>query len=126
MAAKKIKIKASSLVETLVSMVIILIVFGIGLLIFVNITKASRSETRKNTDEMMASWSHELETAGFGDDSTGEKLQDSIRLSYAVSTVAAYPDRLRLVIYTMHPEDNNRTDSLVRYIENRNEDGGQR
>lgn len=119
------QLRASSLVETLVSMIIILIVFGIGMLIFVNITKASRSETRKNTDEMMAAWSHELESTGFDGDSTGERYQDSIQLSYEATTVRSYPDRLRLVIYSMHPQDKKITDSLVRYIANDKEYGGQ-
>lgn len=125
MVVRTAHLKASSLVETLVSMVIILIVFGIGMLIFVNITKASKSEMHKNTDELMASWSHELEAMGFGRDSAGTKQQDSIQLSYAVATVQAYPDRLRLVIYALHPVDKKITDSLVRYIAGRTEDGGQ-
>ena len=125
MVRKAVQLKASSLVETLVSMIIILIVFGIGLLIFVNITKASRSETRKNTDEMMAAWSHELESTGFEGDSTGERLQDSIQLRYEVATVGAYPDRLRLVIYAIHPEDKKIMDSLVRYISGKTEEGRQ-
>lgn len=125
MAVRTVQLKASSLVETLVSMIIILIVFGIGMLIFVNITKASKSETRKNTDEMMASWSEELASSGFEGDSTGERLQDSIQLRYEVATVGAYPDRLRLVIYSIHPQDKKITDSLVRYITNDKEDGGQ-
>jgi len=125
MAVKTAHLKASSLVETLVSMVIILIVFGIGMLIFVNITKASKSEMRKNTDELMTSWSHELEVTGFGGDSAGTKQQDSIQLSYEVASIQAYPDRLRLVIYALHPVDKKITDSLVRYLANRTEDGGQ-
>lgn len=125
MAVRTVHLKASSLVETLVSMVIILIVFGIGMLIFVNITKASKSETRKNTDELMASWSYELETKGFEGDSSGTKQQDSIQLSYEVATVQRYSDRLRLVVYALHPADKKITDSLVRYIAVETEDGGQ-
>jgi len=121
MEVKTFELKASTLVETLVSMVIILIVFGIGMLIFVNITKASKSETRKNTDELMTSWSQQLEATGFDGNLTGEMLQDSILLIYEVSDLEEYEDRLRLVIYSKRPEDKKITDSLVRYIETKTE-----
>lgn len=124
MKPKIIRLKASSLVETLVSMVIILIVFGIGMLIFVNLTKASRSETRKSTTEQMMFWSRQLETSGFDSNTVGESQQDSIKLSYQLNEVEGYTDRLRLAVYAMS-EDGKVTDSLVRYIENKTEGGAQ-
>ncbi|SPZ88333.1 Uncharacterised protein [Sphingobacterium multivorum] len=72
MGVNILRLKASSLVETLVSMVIILIVFGIGMLIFVNLTKASRSETRKSTTEQMMLWSRQLEANGFDGNTEGK------------------------------------------------------
>lgn len=124
MRIKQVQLKASSLVETLVSMVIILIVFGIGMLVFVNITKASRSETRKSTSEAMSAWSYQLETAGFEGNTSGELQQDSIFLSYEAQQLPAYPDRLRLVVYALRPKDGKVTDSLVRYIVNKDENNG--
>ncbi len=124
MELKIIRLKASSLVETLVSMVIILIVFGIGMLIFVNLTKASRSETRKSTTEQMMLWSRQLETTGFDGNTAGESQQDSIKFSYQLNEVEGYTDRLRLAVYAMS-EDGKVTDSLVRYIENKTEGGAQ-
>ncbi|WP_333625486.1 hypothetical protein [Sphingobacterium siyangense] len=104
--------------ETLVSMVIILIVFGIGMLIFVNLTKASRSETRKSTTEQMMLWSRQLETSEFDGNTMGESLKDSIKLSYQLKETEGYPDRLRLTVYAIS-EEGKVTDSLVRYIENK-------
>ncbi len=118
MGDKMIRLKASSLVETLVSMVIILIIFGIGMLIFVNLTKASRSETRKSTTEQMMLWSRQLETSGFEGNTMGESLKDSIKLSYQLKETEGYPDRLRLAVYAIS-EEGKVTDSLVRYIENK-------
>lgn len=126
MGVKSIQLKASSLIETLVSMVIILIVFGIGMLIFVNITKASKSEMYKNTNELMTSWSQQLEATGFDGNLTGEMLHDSILLIYEVSDLEKYEDRLRLVIYSKRIEDRKTTDSVVRYIERKTENEGQR
>ncbi|MND62578.1 hypothetical protein D3C81_1523950 [compost metagenome] len=126
MGVKSIQLKASSLIETLVSMVIILIVFGIGMLIFVNITKASKSEMYKNTNELMTSWSQQLEATGFDGNLTGEMLQDSILLIYEVSNLKEYEDRLRLVIYSKRIQDRKTTDSVVRYIERKTENEGQR
>ncbi|WON94270.1 hypothetical protein [Sphingobacterium sp. UGAL515B_05] len=110
--------------ETLVSMVIILIVFGIGMLIFVNLTKASRSETRKSTTEQMMLWSRQLETTGFDGNTMGESLKDSIKLSYQLKETEGYPDRLRLAVYAIS-EEGKVTDSLVRYIENKAEERDQ-
>jgi len=124
MELKIIRLKASSLVETLVSMVIILIVFGIGMLIFVNLTKASRSETRKSTSEQMMLWSRQLETNGFEGNTEGESLRDSIKLSYQLKEAEGYPDRLRLAVYAVS-EDGKVTDSLIRYIENKTGEGSQ-
>jgi len=118
MGVNILRLKASSLVETLVSMVIILIVFGIGMLIFVNLTKASRSETRKSTTEQMMLWSRQLEANGFDGDTEGGSLQDSIKLSYQLQEAEGYPDRLRLAVYAIS-EEGKVTDSLVRYIENK-------
>ncbi|QRY55456.1 PilW family protein [Sphingobacterium siyangense] len=118
MGVNILRLKASSLVETLVSMVIILIVFGIGMLIFVNLTKASRSETRKSTTEQMMLWSRQLETSGFDGNTMGESLKDSIKLSYQLKETEGYPDRLRLAVYAIS-EEGKVTDSLVRYIENK-------
>lgn len=125
MAVKAKNLKGSSLVETLVSMVIILIVFGIGLMIFVNITKASRSEIRKNTGELMAAWSHELEAATPDGNLTGEIQRDSMLLSYEMTEMQSYPDRIRLVIHAMQQGDKKIMDSLVRYIPNRAGKGGE-
>jgi Tfp pilus assembly protein PilV len=124
MGVKIIRLKASSLVETLVSMVIILIVFGIGMLIFVNLTKASRSESRKSTSEQMMLWSHQLETSGFEGNTEEESLQDSIKLSYQLQEVGGYPDRLRLAVYAIS-EEGKVIDSLIRYIENKTTEGTQ-
>ncbi len=124
MGDKIIRLKASSLVETLVSMVIILIVFGIGMLIFVNLTKASRSETRKSTTEQMMLWSRQLEANGFEGNTEGESLQDSIKLSYQLREAEGYPDRSRLAVYAIS-EEGKVTDSLVRYIENKAEERDQ-
>lgn len=121
MGVNILRLKASSLVETLVSMVIILIVFGIGMLIFVNLTKASRSETRKSTTEQMMLWSRQLETSGFDGNTMGESLKDSIKLSYQLKETEGYPDRLRLAVYAIS-EEGKVTDSLVRYIENKAEE----
>ncbi|QRQ61133.1 hypothetical protein [Sphingobacterium multivorum] len=118
MGVNILRLKASSLVETLVSMVIILIVFGIGMLIFVNLTKASRSETRKSTTEQMMLWSRQLEANGFDGNTEGESLQDSIKLSYQLKETEGYPDRSRLAVYVIS-EEGKVTDSLVRYIENK-------
>lgn len=120
MAVKIMRLKASSLVETLVSMVIILIVFGIGMLIFVNLTKATKSQTRKSTSEQMMLWSRQLEADGFDGNTEGDKLQDSVKLSYLLTAVEGYTDRQRLVIYSI-ADDGKITDSLVRYIENKTE-----
>ncbi len=124
MGGKIIRLKASSLVETLVSMVIILIVFGIGMLIFVNLTKASRSETRKSTSEQMMLWSQQLETNGFEGNTKGESLRDSIKLSYHLREAEGYSDRLRLAVYAVS-EEGKVTDSLIRYIENKTGEGSQ-
>ncbi|HAK28396.1 MULTISPECIES: PilW family protein [Sphingobacterium] len=124
MGVNILRIKASTLVETLVSMVIILIVFGIGMLIFVNLTKASRSETRKSTTEQMMLWSRQLEANGFDGDTEGESLQDSIKLSYQLQEAEGYPDRLRLAVYAIS-EEGKVIDSLIRYIENKTAEGGQ-
>jgi Tfp pilus assembly protein PilV len=123
MGDKMIRLKASSLVETLVSMVIILIVFGIGMLIFVNLTKASRSETRKSTTEQMMLWSLQLEANGFDGNTEGETLQDSIKLSYQLREAEGYPDRSRLAVYAIS-EEGKIIDSLIRYIENKTAEGG--
>lgn len=120
MAVKIMRLKASSLVETLVSMVIILIVFGIGMLIFVNLTKATKSQTRKSTSEQMMLWSRQLEADGFDGSTEGDKLQDSVKLSYLLTAVEGYTDRQRLIIYSI-ADDGKITDSLVRYIENKTE-----
>ncbi|MGJ1513824.1 hypothetical protein ACR79N_02460 [Sphingobacterium siyangense] len=124
MGDKMIRLKASSLVETLVSMVIILIIFGIGMLIFVNLTKASRSETRKSTTEQMMLWSRQLEANGFDGNTEGESLQDSIKLSYQLREAEGYPDRSRLAVYAIS-EEGKVIDSLIRYIENKTAEGGQ-
>lgn len=124
MGGKIIRLKASSLVETLVSMVIILIVFGIGMLIFVNLTKASRSETRKSTSEQMMLWSQQVETNGFEGNTEGESLRDSIKLSYQLREAEGYSDRLRLAVYAVS-EEGKVTDSLIRYIENKTGEGSQ-
>ncbi len=124
MGVNILRLKASSLVETLVSMVIILIVFGIGMLIFVNLTKASRSETRKSTTEQMMLWSRQLETTGFDGNTMGESLKDSTKLSYQLKETEGYPDRLRLAVYAIS-EEGKVTDSLVRYIENKAEERDQ-
>ncbi|MGJ1437862.1 PilW family protein [Sphingobacterium siyangense] len=124
MGVNILRLKASSLVETLVSMVIILIVFGIGMLIFVNLTKASRSETRKSTTEQMMLWSRQLETTGFDGNSMGESLKDSTKLSYQLKETEGYADRLRLAVYAIS-EEGKVTDSLVRYIENKAEERDQ-
>ncbi|GAA0884068.1 hypothetical protein GCM10009120_26660 [Sphingobacterium siyangense subsp. cladoniae] len=118
MGVNILRLKASSLVETLVSMVIILTVFGIGMLIFVNLTKASRSETRKSTTEQMMLWSRQLEANGFDGNTMGESLKDSIKLSYQLKETEGYPDRLRLAVYAIS-EEGKVTDSLVRYIEDK-------
>lgn len=120
MAIKIVRLKASSLVETLVSMVIILIVFGIGMLIFVNLTKASKSETRKSTSEQMMLWSRQLEADRFDGNTEGERLQDSIKLTFLLTEVQGYTDRQRLVVYSA-ADDGKITDSLVRYIEKKME-----
>lgn len=120
MAVKIMRLKASSLVETLVSMVIMLIVFGIGMLIFVNLTKATKSQTRKSTSEQMMLWSRQLEADGFDGNTEGDKLQDSVKLSYLLTAVEGYTDRQRLIIYSI-ADDGKITDSLVRYIENKTE-----
>ncbi|WP_343321623.1 hypothetical protein [Sphingobacterium multivorum] len=124
MGVNILRLKASSLVETLVSMVIILIVFGIGMLIFVNLTKASKSETRKSTAEQMMLWSRQLEANGFDGDTEGESLQDSIKLSYQLTEAEGYPDRSRLAVYAIS-EEGKVIDSLIRYIENKTAEGGQ-
>ncbi|KKO90745.1 hypothetical protein AAW12_14430 [Sphingobacterium sp. Ag1] len=124
MGDKMIRLKASSLVETLVSMVIILIIFGIGMLIFVNLTKASRSETRKSTTEQMMLWSRQLEANGFDGNTEGESLQDSIKLGYQLREAERHPDRSRLAVYAIS-EEGKVIDSLIRYIENKTTVGGQ-
>jgi hypothetical protein len=72
----------------------------------------------------MAAGSQQLETTGFDGNLTGEMLQDSILLTYEVSELEEYADRLRLVIYSKRNEDGKTIDSLVRYIGRKTESGG--
>ncbi|PCJ87266.1 MAG: hypothetical protein COA57_04870 [Flavobacteriales bacterium] len=62
MALLKQKIKATTLVETLIAMVIVMITFGLGLMIYVNVMNSGNQQLKLNAQLLMNQMAAETKT----------------------------------------------------------------
>lgn len=105
----KLKLQASSLVEVLIAMVILLLVFGIGLMIFTNLIHSSKSKQSKLV-------AHEMTVLAQHAQDEGSEEQVQIGdLYYTIDkeTIVPYSDRIRIKV-TAHDSGTGKIiDSLV-------------
>lgn len=104
------KLKASSLVEVLIAMVILLSVFAMGMLIFANLTKSSLSQQNKAIKLHMDHIRHQVYV--------GEELKNPViigDMAYYIEEqyLPTFQDRKQVAIFAERLADGQVIDSLV-------------
>lgn len=95
MAVLKDKIKGSTLVETLVAMIIVMLAFGIGLMIYLNVIQSSGAQQKLNAQLQMNRIA--IETKGknlFVDD---EYSMENLKLVKTIQSYSGESDKLKLL-----------------------------
>lgn len=102
-------VRASSLVEVLISMVILLLVFGIGMMIFTNLVRSSKSKRSKVIAHEMSILAQQALEVG----SATEIEKEDVYYAVEKEMLPDYSDRIRIKV-TAHASDNGKIlDSLI-------------
>jgi|GEM_PF-444832 len=109
-----IRIQASTLVEVLVAMVILLSVFAIGMLLFANLTRTSKSQRSRQVQLHME---HILWKVSRGEIVERPILIDSLAYYVEEELIFGFQDRKKVTVFVEQMEDGVIIDSLSRYNE---------
>jgi len=105
------KLKASTLVEVLIALLIIMAVFVSGMIIFANITKSARSQTLRKVQGDMKVIQATYES--YPIDTDEEVTEDSIRYTIQIIGMEQYPSLKRISVVAYRPNRTLPIDSLV-------------
>ncbi|UIR54617.1 hypothetical protein LZQ00_10055 [Sphingobacterium sp. SRCM116780] len=103
------KLRASSLMEVLISMVILLVVFGIGLMIFTNVILSSKSEESKKVEQRMAVLAQQALEEGASE----EMELDAVHYQVNKEILPQFSDRIRISVLAMNTTSGKIIDSLI-------------
>lgn len=105
-----IRLKASSLVEVLIAMVILLSIFGIGMMIFANLDRSSSSLESRIVRGQLSALAEQYKQTDIQD----SRIQiDSIAYYIEEIPIEGIQDRIRLKIYAERLLDGTYIDSLI-------------
>lgn len=98
------KLPASTLIEVLISMVIIMAVFVVGIAVFARVTQSGFSMSRTEAQQQM----HKIiqESIANNDWEEQQVIQDSILYVKSVNEYSGYPDLLVIEVNAMQQERN--------------------
>lgn len=102
-------IRASSLVEVLISMVILLLVFGIGMMIFTNLVRSSKSKQSKVIAHEMAVLAHQA----LEEDREKQFEKEGIYYTVEQEDFSTYSDRVRIKVTAQLSDNGKIIDSLI-------------
>ncbi|MGJ1392813.1 type II secretion system protein [Sphingobacterium spiritivorum] len=114
-----ITLRASTLVEVLIALLIIMSVFAAGMVIFANINKASRSQTQQQIKMQLKDLQKEYEKYPVATEE--HIIRDSIAYTIRIVASQDYPRLKRITASARHPHNDLILDSLVVLKENRDE-----
>lgn len=109
-----VRVQAFTLVEVLVAMVILLSVFAIGMLLFANLTRTSKSQRSRQVQLHME---HILRQASRGEVLESPILIDSLAYYVEEEHLFDFRDRKKVTVFVEQMEDGLLVDSLSRYDE---------
>lgn len=105
-----IRLKASTLVEVITAMVILLVIFGIGMLVFANLFRSSTSVDFLFIQKQMIA----LKVSYLESNVEEEPIiMDNIAYRIVEEELVSFPDRVKVKIYAERIEDAKIMDSLV-------------
>lgn len=105
-------LRASSLVEVLISMVILLLVFGIGLMIFTNLVRSSKSKQSQVVAHQMSILAQQAQLT-LDEDHVEQIEKDNIYYTVEQDAHPEYSDRVRIKVTAHLSNDGKIIDSLV-------------
>lgn len=106
-----VRLKSSTLIEVLIAMVILLCVFGIGMMIFANLDRSSSNLESRVVREQL----HTLASQYQQDGGQNNDVQiDSISYFFEEIPLEGIQDRVKLKVYAERIADGQLIDSLVR------------
>jgi len=105
-AGRKLKasgmLEGSTILEVLISMIVIIVVFGIGMMIFGNVTRASLSEKKMEAESVLQQRMLDIEASN---DSLSTTIQgNDLRVEQKISQ---YGDNAHLSLVQLAAYDNN-------------------
>lgn len=104
------KLKASTLVEVLIAMVILLSVFAVGMMIFANLTSSSRSRESKTIQAQMQDILFQYRQ---DEDIPSTQTIDSVVYYLEEKPLTAYPDLTKVTVYAERLADHAVIDSVI-------------
>ncbi|WP_185218122.1 hypothetical protein [Sphingobacterium mizutaii] len=108
---KKYHLKASTLIEVLIAMIILLTVFSIGILIFTKLTTSVKSNSKQDVQWMMKQIKFQyLNHPDFQDPETAWEHHN---FTVQEDRLTGYPDLRKITIYAMDFNQDRLSDSLV-------------
>lgn len=105
-----LKVKASTLVEVIVAMVILLVIFGIGMTIFANLFRNSSSLDKLAIQKQLMAVRQQYLDASLV---AKEVTMEDIRYSIITKKMVNYPDIYSLKIFATRINDGSIVDSLI-------------
>lgn len=108
---RKLRTAASSLVEVLVALVILLTVFAMGMLIFTRLMQANRSQTSQQAQLQLAQLKARYMQGSWNDEAM--PATGPIQYSLEEESLPSYSDRLRIKLYAYDSEQQLLIDSLI-------------
>lgn len=109
-----IRLKASTLVEVITAMVILMVVFGIGMLVFANLFRSSTSLDHLFIQKQLFAVKASYLESNVQDEPI---IMDSIAYRIVEEEIASFPDRVKIKIYAERIYDAKILDSLVSICE---------
>lgn len=108
---RNLSFRASTLVEVLIALIILLSVFGAGMLLFTQLVNASTSKRQTIVRFELKQLSSAYLAGDFGMQET--KTTKAAAYMAETETLAPYTDRKRVRFYAYDIENNNLLDSLI-------------
>lgn len=108
---KKYQLKASTLIEVLIAMIILLTVFSMGILIFTKLTSSVKSNSKQDVQWMMKQI--KFQYLNEPDIKDPETSWEHHNFTVQEDSLTGYPDLRKITIYAMDFNQDRLTDSLV-------------
>lgn len=106
-----VKLKSSTLIEVLIAMIILLCVFGIGMMVFANLDRSSSNLQSRAVREQLRSVAEQY---GQGQLQTDEVEIDSVLYFIEQEPLIGFQDRIKVKVYAQRVIDGTVIDSLTR------------